>query len=58
MSTIDAILPVIKHVYDKNFYFQYHIKKTAKYYISFLNPGQSTVGSADQSLSAIDNNIQ
>ena len=28
MSTINVILPVIKHVdYDKNFHFQYHIKK-------------------------------
>ena len=33
MSTINAILPVIKHVvYENNFHFQYHIKKTAKDY--------------------------
>ena len=51
MSTINAILPVIKHVVnDKNFYFQYHIMKTTKDYTSFLNPGQCTVGSADQSV--------
>ena len=37
MSTINAILPVIKHVvFDKNFHFQYHIKKTAKDYTSFF----------------------
>ena len=31
MSTINAILPVMKHVvYDKNFHFQYHIMKTAQ----------------------------
>ena len=50
MSTINAILPVIKHVvYDK---------KTAKDYTSFLNPGQCTVGSADQSPFAIKKKIQ
>ena len=59
MSTINAILPVIKHVvYDKNFHFQYHIKKTANDYTSFLNSGQCTVGSADQSLFAIKKKIQ
>ena len=47
MSTINAILPVIKHVvYDKNFHFQYHIKKMLKITHHFLNPGQCTVGSA------------
>ena len=31
MSTINAILPVIKHaVNDKNFHFQYHVMKTSK----------------------------
>ena len=59
MSTINAILPVIKHVvYDKNFHFHYHIKKTAKDYTSFLNPVQCTVRSADQSLFAIKKKIQ
>ena len=50
MSTINAILPVIKNVvYDKNFHFQYHIMKNAKDYTSFLNPGQCTVGSPSAS---------
>ena len=48
----NAILPAIKHViYDKNFHFQYHIRKTAKDYTSFFNPGQCTVALLGQQIS-------
>ena len=39
-------------------FFQYHMNKTAKDHTSFFNPGQCTVGSADQSLFAIKKKIQ
>ena len=44
MSTINAIVPVIKHVVNyKNFHFQYHIMKTAKRFIAVAQIGFVTL---------------
>ena len=57
LLTVNTIMPVIDHV-SNHIDFQYHIMCTAAQYTEYLNPGQTTVGCADQPLYALKNKIQ